>query len=49
MCLEREFSHRWPSFLSDGKTFLFSVGTVGDWDEAEIFAQTLDGEKPTLF
>jgi Tol biopolymer transport system component len=43
-----EFSHRWPSFLPDGTTFLFSVGTVGDWDEAEIFAQALDGEKPTL-
>ena len=43
-----EFSHRWPSFLPDGKTFLFSVGTVGDWDESEIFAQTLDGEKRTL-
>jgi Tol biopolymer transport system component len=40
-----EFSHRWPSFLPDGKTFLFSVGTVGDWDEAEIFAQTLDGQR----
>jgi len=43
-----EFSHRWPSFLPDGKTFLYSVGTVGDWDEAEIFAQTLDGGKRTL-
>ena len=43
-----EFSHRWPSFLPDGKTFLFSVGTVGEWDEAEIFAQTLDGGRPTF-
>jgi serine/threonine-protein kinase len=36
-----EFSHRWPEFLPDGDTVLFSVGTVGEWDEAEIAAQSL--------
>ena len=36
-----EFSHRWPEFLPDGDTVLFTVGTVGEWDEAEIAAQSL--------
>lgn len=38
-----EFSHRWPEFLPDGETVLFTVGTVGEWDEAEIVAQSLHG------
>jgi serine/threonine-protein kinase len=36
-----EFSHRWPEFLPDGDTILFTVGTVGEWDEAEIAAFSL--------
>ena len=36
-----EFSHRWPELLPDGDTVLFTVGTVGDWGEAEIVAQSL--------
>jgi Tol biopolymer transport system component len=36
-----EFSHRWPEFLPDGDTVVFTVGTVGEWDEAEIAAQSL--------
>jgi serine/threonine-protein kinase len=41
-----EFSHRWPEVLPDGKTLLFTVGTVGEWDEAEIVAQSLaNGER----
>jgi serine/threonine-protein kinase len=36
-----EFSHRWPEFLPDGDTVLYTVGTVGDWSEAEIVAQSL--------
>ncbi len=36
-----EFSHRWPELLPDGDTVLFTVGTVGEWGEAEIFAQSL--------
>ena len=36
-----EFSHRWPEFLPDGDTVVFTVGTVGEWDDAEIAAQSL--------
>lgn len=36
-----EFSHRWPELLPDGNTVLFAVGTVGEWGEAEIMAQSL--------
>ena len=36
-----EFSHRWPELLPDGETVLFTVGTVGEWGEAEIVAQSL--------
>lgn len=40
-----EFSHRWPEVLPDGKSVLFTVGTVGEWDEAEIVAAVLDSER----
>ena len=44
-----EFSHRWPEFLPDGDTVLFTVGTVGEWDEAEIAAQSLrSGTRTTI-
>jgi serine/threonine-protein kinase len=44
-----EFSHRWPEFLPDGETVLYSVGTVGEWSEAEIIAQSLgSGERVTV-
>jgi Tol biopolymer transport system component len=33
-----EFSHRWPELLPDGNTVLFTVGTLGSWDDAEIVA-----------
>jgi len=36
-----EFSHRWPELLPDGKSVLFTVGTVGSWDDAQIVAQSL--------
>jgi eukaryotic-like serine/threonine-protein kinase len=39
-----EFSHRWPELLPDGKTVLFTVGTLGSWDEAEIVAQSLTSD-----
>ncbi len=42
-----EFSHRWPEFLPDGDTILFTVGTVGEWDEAEIVAQSVSSGKRT--
>jgi serine/threonine-protein kinase len=37
-----EFSHRWPEFLPDGRTVLFTVGIEGSWDEAEIVAESID-------
>ena len=43
-----EFSHRWPEFLPGGDTVLFSVGTVGEWDEAEIAAQSLQSGERTI-
>jgi eukaryotic-like serine/threonine-protein kinase len=36
-----EFSHRWPELLPDGKAVLYTVGTLGSWDDAEIVAQSL--------
>jgi len=44
-----EFSHRWPEFLPDNETVLYTVGTVGEWSEAEIVAQTLGrGDRTTV-
>ncbi len=43
-----EFSHRWPEFLPDSTTILFTVGTVGEWDEAEIVAQSLETGQRTV-
>jgi eukaryotic-like serine/threonine-protein kinase len=42
-----EFSHRWPEWLDDSR-ILFTVGTVGNWDEAEIVAQSLDSGERTI-
>jgi eukaryotic-like serine/threonine-protein kinase len=42
-----EFSHRWPEFLPDNETVLYTVGTVGEWSEAEIVAQTLGSRERT--
>jgi Tol biopolymer transport system component len=42
-----EFSHRWPEFLPDNETVLYTVGTVGEWSEAEIVAQTLGRSERT--
>ena len=39
-----EFSHRWPELLPDGKTVLFTVGTLGSWDDADIVAQSLTSQ-----
>ena len=44
-----EFSHRWPHLLPDGSTVLFTVGTLGSWDDAEIVAQSLTtGRRQTV-
>ena len=42
-----EFSHRWPEFLPGGDIVLFTVGTVGEWSEAEIVAQPVGGGSRT--
>jgi Tol biopolymer transport system component len=43
-----EFSHRWPAVLPDGKAVLFTAGTVGEWDEAEIVAQSVESGQRTV-
>jgi serine/threonine-protein kinase len=43
--LPGETSHRWPQFLPDGKTILFTVGTSGNYDEAQIAVQRLDSRE----
>jgi Tol biopolymer transport system component len=37
-----EFSHRWPEFLPDGRTVLYTIGIKGSWDDAEIVAESLE-------
>jgi eukaryotic-like serine/threonine-protein kinase len=43
-----EFSHRWPELLPDGKTVLYTVGTLGHWDDAQIVAQPLGSHERSL-
>ena len=43
-----EFSHRWPEWLPDGNTVIFTVGSVGSWDEAQIVAQSLASGQQTV-
>jgi serine/threonine protein kinase len=44
-----EASHRWPQFLPDDDTILFTVGKSKNWDDAEIEVQSLKtGERHTL-
>jgi Tol biopolymer transport system component len=43
-----EFSHRWPEWLPDGKTVIFTIGTVGSWDDAQIVAQSLVSGRQTV-
>ncbi len=38
-----EFSHRWPDLLPDGSAVLFTTGTEGSWNDAEIVVQPLGG------
>ena len=46
---KEEFSHRWPEWLPDGKTVVYTIGTVGSWDDAQIVAQSLaSGERRLL-
>jgi Tol biopolymer transport system component len=49
MLKEGETSHRWPQFLPDGKTILYTIGTGGSFDDAQIAAYRLDtGEQKVL-
>jgi serine/threonine-protein kinase len=44
-----EFSHRWPEWLPDGQSLLFTVGTVGSWNDAQIVAHSLaTGERSVI-
>jgi serine/threonine-protein kinase len=43
-----EFSHRWPQWLPDGETILFTVGMSGTWSNAEIVAQSVTSGKRTV-
>ncbi len=46
---EGESSHRWPQFLPDGKTILYTIGTGGSYDDAQIAAYRLaTGEQKVL-
>jgi serine/threonine-protein kinase len=46
---EGEISHRWPQFLPGGKAVLFTVGTGGSYDDAQIAVQRLEtGERHVL-
>jgi eukaryotic-like serine/threonine-protein kinase len=43
-----EFSHRWPEWLPDGETVLFTVGTSGSWSDAQVVAQSVTSGKRTM-
>ena len=44
-----EFSHRWPEVLPEANAVLYTVGTEGSWDDAEIVVQSLkSGERHTV-
>jgi serine/threonine protein kinase/WD40 repeat protein len=43
-----EFSHRWPEWLPDGRTVLYTVGTTGSWDDAQIVAQSLGSDERSV-
>ncbi len=43
-----EFSHRWPEWLPGAKTILYTVGTVGSWNDAQIVAQSLATGERTI-
>ena len=44
-----EFSHRWPEWLPGGESVIYTVGTVGTWNQAEIVGQSLTtGERSVL-
>lgn len=45
-----ENSHRWPDFLPDGRTILFTIRHGGSFDDAEVAVADLEtGQRRTLF
>jgi Tol biopolymer transport system component len=47
--VEGEFSHRWPEWLPDERTVVYTAGITGSWDDAHIVAQSLaSGERSVL-
>ena len=43
----KDFGHRWPQFLPDGKHFLFYVWSA-DVGKSAVYAGSLDGSEPKL-
>jgi eukaryotic-like serine/threonine-protein kinase len=44
-----EFSHRWPEWLPDQRAVVYTVGTTGSWDDAQIVGQSVpSGERSVL-
>jgi serine/threonine protein kinase/Tol biopolymer transport system component len=43
-----EFSHRWPEWLPDGETVLYTVGVSGKFDDAQLVAQSLTSGKRSI-
>jgi serine/threonine protein kinase/WD40 repeat protein len=45
--IRKEQSHRWPSFLPDGRHFLYYTSRGGGEEPGEIFVGSLDQQPPT--
>jgi len=45
---EGVLSHRWPQFLPDGKTILYTIGVGTSYDDANIVVQRLDSAEPKV-
>ncbi len=43
-----EGSHRFPQYLPDGRSILFTVGTGGSWDDARIEVLKIDSGERTV-
>jgi Tol biopolymer transport system component len=47
--IKGETAHRWPTFLPDGKAFLFAIESGGNPDHAQVVVERLDtGERKLL-
>jgi serine/threonine-protein kinase len=43
-----EFSHRWPEWLPDGTTVLYTAGTSGSFNDAAIVAHSLTSNRRSI-